>query len=157
DLDTPASDGLPYQYTFEGDVEDVSRQHIAGRASVVVHPAPWYIGLQLPPLFVAQKDGLNTTVVAASPDGTPVPGVQVDVTLVEIQYHSVRRAEGNGFYTWETERKEIEAGHFSVTTGVEPVPLAIPLEHGGSYLVRATAQEGAYKAATRLPFYALGS
>ena len=52
---------LPYQYTLEGDVEDVSRQHIAGRASFVVHPAPWYIGLQRPSLFVEQKDGLSTS------------------------------------------------------------------------------------------------
>ena len=29
-----------YRYTLEGDVEDASRQHIANRASIVVHPAP---------------------------------------------------------------------------------------------------------------------
>ena len=38
----------------------------------------------------------------------------MDLTLVEVQYHSVRRAEGNGFYTWDTERKEVAAGQFSV-------------------------------------------
>jgi uncharacterized protein YfaS (alpha-2-macroglobulin family) len=157
DLDTPESDGFPYQYTFEGDVEDVSRQHIAGRANAVVHPAQWYIGLQHPSLFVSQKDGLNTAVVVAAPDGTPVPGVKVDLTLVEVQYHSVRRAEGNGFYTWDTERKEVAAGQFSVTSGVDPVPLAVPLKTGGSYLVRATAVDGSYKAITRLSFYALGT
>jgi hypothetical protein len=29
----------------------------------------------------------------------------------------VRRAEGNGFYTWDTERKEIPAGQWDVTRG----------------------------------------
>jgi uncharacterized protein YfaS (alpha-2-macroglobulin family) len=157
DLDTQASDGFPYQYTLEGDVEDVSRQHIAGRATAIVHPAPWYVGLQRPSLFVSQKDGFNTTVVAAAPDGTPVPGVKVDIALVEVQYHSVRRAEGNGFYTWDTERKEVEAGRFTVTTGTEPVALAIPLKNGGSYVVRATAAQGTHVAITRLPFYAIGT
>jgi uncharacterized protein YfaS (alpha-2-macroglobulin family) len=157
DLDTPASDGFPYQYTFEGDVEDVSRQHIAGRASLVVHPAPWYVGLQRPSLFVSQRDGLNTAIITPSPEGTPVPGVKVEVRLVEIQYHSVRRAEGNGFYTWDTERKELEAGRYTVTSGVEPVPLAIPLKNGGSFMVRATAQDGERKATTVLSFYAIGS
>jgi len=156
DLDTPASDGRPYQYTFEGDVEDVSRQHIAGRASTVVHPAPWYIGLQRPSLFVSQKDGLTTNVVAVSPEGMPASGVRVELSLVEIQYHSVRRAEGNGFYTWDTTRNETEVGHFTVTSAVEPVPLSIPLKNGGSYVLRATATQGAYKAITQLPFYALG-
>jgi hypothetical protein len=157
DLDTPASDGYPYQYTFEGDVEDVSRQHIAGRAATVVHPAPWYIGLQHPSLFVSQKDGLATTVVAVSPAGAAVPGVNVELSLVEVQYHSVRRAEGNGFYSWDTTRNEAEVGHFTVTSAVEPVPLAVPLKNGGSYVLRATATDGTHKAITQLAFYALGA
>lgn len=157
DLDTRPSDGLPHRYTFEGDVEDVSRQHIAGSAGFVVHPAPWYIGLKRPPLFVDQKDGLNTAVVAVSPDGAPVAGVKVDVALVETQWHSVRRAEGNGFYTWDTERKEIDRGHFTVTTGTEPAPLAVALPAGGSFTLRAIATDGPYTASTRMGFYAIGS
>src|SRR5206468_805233 len=157
DLETRPSDGYPYEYTLEGDVEDVSRQHIANRASFVVHPAPWYVGLKRPSLFVDQQGGLNTEIVAVSPDGTPVSGVDVDVTLVEVQWHSVRRAEGNGFYSWDTERKEVEAGHFTVTTGTDPVPLAVSLPTGGSFTVRATARDGAYTSSTRLPFYAIGS
>ena len=157
DLETQPSDGLPYQYTLEADVEDVSRQHIAGRASLVVHPAAWYIGLKRPSLFVDQKGGLTTAVVAVAPDGKPVAGVNVDLTLVEQQWHSVRRAEGNGFYTWESERKEVEAGHFTVTTAADPVPLTIPLSAGGSFVVRAVARDAQYLSSTRLPFYAIGS
>jgi uncharacterized protein YfaS (alpha-2-macroglobulin family) len=159
DLDTRSGRGLPYQYSLEGDVEDVSRQHIAGRAGVLVHPASWYIGLQRPSgSFVEQKDGLKTAVVAVSPSGVATPGVTVDVTLVRMQWNSVRRAEGNGFYTWDTERKEIEAGHFTVTTGLDPVPLSIPLTEGGSFTVKATAREGDDRSSTtRMSFYVLGS
>src|SRR5204862_490111 len=84
--------GFPYQYSIEGDVEDVSRQHIAGSASFTVHPAPWYVGVKRPSLFVEQKEGFNTSIVAAAPDGTPKAGVQVAVSLVQVQWHSVRRA-----------------------------------------------------------------
>ena len=73
--------------------------------------------------FLQQKSGLNTEVVAVAPDGQAVAGVTVTVTLTQIQWTSVRRAEGNGFYTWDTERKEIPAGSWTVTTGAEPVPL----------------------------------
>ena len=59
--------GVPYVYTLEGDVEDVSRQHIANRASVIVHPAPWYIGVRRPRYFVEQKAGLKTEIVAVAP------------------------------------------------------------------------------------------
>src|SRR5207244_10782075 len=111
DLDTEPSDGVPYEYTLQGDVEDVSRQHIAGQANFVVHPAPWYVGLKRPAMFVDQKDGLDTAVVAVGIDGHPASGVNVDLALVEVQYHSVRRAEGNGFYTWDVERRERSEEH----------------------------------------------
>ena len=159
DLETRSGGGIPYQYSLEGDVEDVSRQHIAGRAAFLVHPASWYVGLQRPSgSFVEQKDGLKTAVVAVSPMGVPVPDVKIEVTLVRVQWNSVRRAEGNGFYTWDTERKEIEAGHFIVTTAVDPVPLSIPLTEGGSYTLKATARETADRSSTtRMSFYVLGS
>ena len=159
ELETRPADGIPFQYSLEGDVEDVSRQHIAGRASFLVHPASWYIGLQRPSgMFVEQKDGLKTSVVAVSPSGVAVPGVTVEIAVSRVQWNSVRRAEGSGFYTWETERKEIDAGHFTVTTGTDPVPLSIPLTEGGSFLVKATAREnGQRSSTTRMSFYALGT
>ena len=93
-----------------------------------------------------------------SPIGAAVPGVSVDVTLTEVQWHSVRRAEGNGFYTWETERKEVEAGQFTATTGAEPVPLEIPLQSGGFFVVKATARDAEGRVTTtRMSFYAMGS
>jgi hypothetical protein len=48
-------------------------------------------------------------------------------------------AEGNGFYTWETERKEIAAGSWMVTTAGEPVPFEAPLAEGGYYELEAIA------------------
>ena len=156
-LATKPDAGVPYSYTLEGDVEDVSRQHIANRASVTVHPAPWYVGLRRPSYFTDQKAGLDTEVVTVTPGGTPVGGVQVTVTLTQIQWLSVRRAEGNGFYTWDTERKEVPAGTWTVTTAVAPTPLHVPIPKGGYYLLEATAREESGRfAVTRTSFYALG-
>jgi uncharacterized protein YfaS (alpha-2-macroglobulin family) len=157
DLQTERSAGLPYSYVLEGDVEDVSRQHIANRSMVLVHPAPWYIGLKRPDYFVEQKKGLVTEVVTVSPSGQVVPGVTVDVTLTQIQWTSVRRAEGNGFYTWDVERKEVPAGSVQVKTGTEPVPLTVPVPNGGYFVLKATAQDGSGRTSlTRTSFYALG-
>ena len=81
----------------------------------------------------------------------------VDVTLTQIQWTSVRRAEGNGFYTWDVERKEVPAGTVQVKTGTEPVPLTVPVPNGGYFLLKATAQDGTGRSAvTRTSFYALG-
>jgi alpha-2-macroglobulin len=156
-LETTTDSGLPFSYLLEADVEDVSRQHIANRASIVVHPAPWYIGVRRPAYFVAQKEGLKTQIVAVTPDGHPAAGVPVEVTLTQVQWTSVRRAEGNGFYTWDTERKEVPAGSWSVTTGADPVALDIPIPNGGYFLLAATGREpGGRFAVTRTSFYATG-
>ena len=156
---TPQLDaGAPFLYTLEGDVEDLSRQHLANRASLLVHPAPWYIGLRRPSsYFIDQKQGLKTEVVAVSPDGQVVPGVTVAVRLNQVQWNSVRRSEGNGFYTWETNRQVITAGTWTVTSAAEPVPLDIALPNGGYFIVEATARDTAGRyTTTNMPFYALG-
>ena len=69
-LATDPKAGVPYMYSLEGDVEDVSRQHIANRASLLVHPAPWYIGIRRPPYFLEQKTGLTTELIAVGLDGS---------------------------------------------------------------------------------------
>jgi alpha-2-macroglobulin len=156
-LETRRDAGLPYIYSLEGDVEDVSRQHIANRASVTVHPAPWYVGLRRPSYFLDQKTGLKTEVVTVRTDGVVVPGITVDVTLTQIQWTSVRRAEGNGFYTWDTQRRDIKAGSWTVTTAAEPVSLDIPLSNGGYYILEARTHEDEGRfAVTRTSFYVLG-
>ncbi len=156
-VDTPLDAGIPYMYTLEGDVEDVSRQHIANRATFTVHPAPWYIGILRPSYFVEQKNGIKTQIVAVTPEGVATPGVPVEVTLTQIQWNSVRRAEGNGFYTWETERKEVPVGTWTVTTGAEPAPLDINIPGGGYFVLKATGREpGGRFAVTQTSFYALG-
>jgi alpha-2-macroglobulin len=157
-FDTKRDAGVPYVYELEADVEDVSRQHIANRASVVVHPAPWYVGIRRPSYFLEQKSGLKTEIVTVGLDGNPVGGVPVEMTLTQVQWTSVRRAEGNGFYTWDTERKLVPAGKWTVTTAGQPVPLEIPFANGGYFqlVARGRGADGRF-AITRTSFYVLGS
>jgi uncharacterized protein YfaS (alpha-2-macroglobulin family) len=158
ELPTERGAGRPYLYTLEGDVSDVSRQAIAGRASFRVDPAPWYVGLRRPPFFVEQERGLDTEVVAVDLGGRPAPGVVVRVSLAQVQWHGVRRAEGHGYYTWEPQRRETPAGEWTVSTGTEPSPLRVPFQHGGQYVLRATASDGEGRSTTSsVCFYVLGS
>ena len=82
----------------------------------------------------------------------------VDVTLTQVQWQSVRRAEGNGFYTWETERKEVPAGTWHLTTA-QRIPLRWKFRSptGGYYILEARANGAAGRfTTTRTSFYALG-
>jgi uncharacterized protein YfaS (alpha-2-macroglobulin family) len=157
-LETDDDAGVPYQYRLEGVVTDVTRQQIAGRTSTVIDPAPWYIGLRRPPYFADAPKGIDTEVIAAGLDGLAVAGVDVQVELKRIQWTSVRQAEGGGFYDWESERKEVAAGEWSVTTQTKPVPLHIPLTEGGEYLLIARAEDDEGRSTTtRSWFYAVGA
>jgi hypothetical protein len=158
-IDLPAARDVDfaYRYTFDGDVEDVSRQHIANRASVVVHPAPWYIGVRRPAFFADVATGTSVDVVAVNHQGTAVAGIAVTLSLVHVQWNSIQRAEGSGYYSWETERIETPAGEWPVTTAMTPVTLKIPLPEGGSYLLRAIAHDPDGRTTrTDTSFYGLG-
>ncbi|MFN2386589.1 MAG: MG2 domain-containing protein [Thermoanaerobaculia bacterium] len=158
ELPTALDAGKPYDYSLEADVTDVSRQTLAGRAAFRVHPAPWYVGLKAPPYFAESPKGLDTEVLAVDPSGQPAAGVKVRLALHQIQWNSVRRAEGGGFYTWETERKEVAAGAWEVTSAAAPVTLHVPLPRGGYYVLSATARDAAGRSTrTATGFYALGA
>jgi uncharacterized protein YfaS (alpha-2-macroglobulin family) len=158
ELPTTLDAGVPYLYTLEADVEDVSRQHIANRASITVHPADWYVGVRRPAYLLDQKTGLQTELVAITPAGRIASGVPVVVKLTQVQWNSVRRAEGNGFYAWDTERKVVPAGSWTVTTSDRPVPLDVQLPSGGYFELEATATDPSGRpAVTRTSFYVVGS
>jgi alpha-2-macroglobulin len=158
-LDTDVAAGWPWSYELQGDVTDITRQKIAGRNSVRIDPAPWYIGLKTPPYFAEAGKGIDTGVVAAAIDGSASAGVSVVVELHRIQWNSVRHSEGNGFYSWETERKEVPSGQWTVVTtdGPQAAPLHVPIAEGGEYLLVATAKDAAgHATTTRAWFYASG-
>lgn len=148
---------VAYRYTLEGDVEDISRQHIANRASVVVHPAPWYVGVARSDYFASVATGTSVDVVAVDLTGNTVAGVPITVSLTRVQWNSVRRAEGGGFYTWDTEEIRTPAGEWTVTSATTPTRVAIPVPEGGQYVISARAQDAAGHATrTDVEFYGLG-
>ena len=158
DLPTERAVDFAYRYTFEAEVEDISRQLISNRSSVVVYPAPWHIGVRRPAYFADAITGTSVDVVAVDSKGEPVAGIPVTVSLVRIQWNSVRRAEGSGFYTWDTERLEIPAGEWTVTTTSTPVTMKIPVPEGGSYRLRAVGRDAAgHQARTDTWFYGIGA
>ncbi|MFA6958175.1 MAG: MG2 domain-containing protein [Thermoanaerobaculia bacterium] len=157
ELDTKATHPVPMVYTLEGSVTDVSRQVIANRASLILHPAPWYIGVKQPPMFADQRTGFDTQIVAVTPEALVTPGVDVKVTVTQLQWNSVRRAEGNGFYTWDWELKRIEAGSYDVKSEDKPVPLHIDLKNGGYFeLVASATDDRGRSTKTTTNFYVLG-
>ena len=156
-LTTDRDVDLPYRYTFEADVEDISRQHIANRASVVIHPASLYVGVRNLDEFSTVEKGTTASIVAVGLDGSPVSGVATTAALIRVQWNSIRRATGDGFYEWDSERVETPIGTQTVTTAEKPVSVTFAIPEGGTYIIRVTARDrDGRRARTDLSFYAMG-
>ncbi len=157
ELATDKSAGVPCAYTLEGEVEDVSRQKIAGRASFAVAPAPWYLALKRPGFFCDTKTGIKSEVAAVGLDGQPVAGVAIKASLTEVQWISVRRAEGQGMYTWESQIKKDEVWSKTLDSSKGTVSLEGAIPEGGVFVLSVTASDSEGRTTTTdTEFYALG-
>jgi hypothetical protein len=160
---TVADVDFAFNYQLNGDVTSVSAQHIANNAQMVVHPAAIYVGLKRPVMFVNVKDGAKTEVVVSDLTGRAMPDVAVTVSLAREDwvYNAPSSAPSGGgrgggpVVGWQ--RKETPAGEWTVRSTADPVPLAIPLKDGGSYVLHATAVDPSGRhTRTDLRFYGIG-
>ena len=100
---------------------------------------------------------MNAALVALTPEGAYVPDTDIAVTVQHVQWISTRRAEGSGFYTWDTEEKVTDVGTWHAKSGREPVMLPLPLKEGGYFKLRAEAKDAEGRlAVAETEFYALG-
>ena len=153
---TSAGADLAYLYTLEAGVEGVSRQQIANRASLAVHPASLYVAVSRPPLFVESRTGANVGIAAADLFGRSVAEVAVTVSLLREEWIS-----SPGRYAWEPidwVRRQIPAGEWTIRTGSGETRMPIPVAESGSYVLRAIARDAAGRQTrTEVTFYAIGS
>ncbi len=129
--------------TFEAEVEDVTRQTIAGRASVIVHPGEFYVALKAPEdTFVATGTKLHPEVLALEPSGAKRSGVPVHVELVHRTWSTVLEAtsDSSGHYESRTVDKVIAS--CDVATGDALAGCDLPVTEAGYLLLHATAKDG---------------
>jgi len=130
----------PEIVSFESDVEDFTRQVVAGTASVLVHPAEFYVGVQRPKSrFVAVGATLRPGVLALRPDGAHVPGARVKLELVERTWTTVVEDTGDG--SRKSTVHDETVGACDVVTGAAPVSCAMRVPKAGYFIVRATASD----------------
>lgn len=156
-LPTAAEGDLAYAYSIEGDVEDVSGQHIANRASLTVHPASLYVAVSRPPMFVDTKTGFTAGINAVDLTGRSVADVPVTVALFRQQWVPRSLSPGSVTFGSAWVIKEIPAGEWTVRSSATESPVPIPLHEGGCYILHATARDAAgRRTRTDVTFYALG-
>jgi uncharacterized protein YfaS (alpha-2-macroglobulin family) len=123
-------------------VTDVNRQNVSSSASVVVHPASFYIGAKVegPEWFWKAGTPVTLRVIAVRPTGERVSGVRVSGVIERREWHQVRRErEGYGELVgeWVTDT----VARCAATTTADPAPCRFTPPLGGSYTVQLTAAD----------------
>ncbi|MGC9399135.1 MAG: Ig-like domain-containing protein [Anaerolineae bacterium] len=114
-------------------------QPIAGRTTAVVHPGPYYIGLQAQEYVGDAGEESNIDLVAVDWEGERLSDKQIRVEVYRREWKNtfVRNEFGGGYWDWETE--DVFVTELEVTTDElgEAVATFVPPQ-GGSYHVIAT-------------------
>jgi alpha-2-macroglobulin len=128
-------------YSIEAQVQDVSRQTVAGRAHLLVHPAAFYLGLGKQSLFAESGKPYALPVAAVQPDGTEVAGVGVKVSALLRSWHSVRKKGVGGVYQSVSEPIDEVKGTCEAQTQQGGASCGITLSEPGFYTLRAEAKD----------------
>lgn len=153
--------GMPMRLTWTGVVQDPARQEQGARRLITLHPGQFYVGLKPRTTFIDlnREREMTVDVITVDPSGLPVGDKAVDVELLRQQWLSVRETGSDGRLVWRSERtEELIGSHRIETKARNAMRLKMPVEEGGSYVIRATSRDvRGNTIRTEAFFYATGS
>ena len=132
----------PQALSFEASVQDPTGDMVAGRGSLLYHPAAVYPGVAVAPYFVAAGESLTVKLVAVRAETSLVaPGVTLNVEFVRREWRSVRKLLAGGNVGYETTKVDSLVDRRQIVSGPAPVQLRFAPPLPGSYRVRVTASD----------------
>lgn len=145
----PPRSGRPARTIVDATVTDINRQSVSASASVITHPAEFYIGARPEGERYFWRTGEEQAIglIAVRPDGERVPDVSVQGVAVRREWHRVRR-ERAGRSELVGEWVSDTVASCEVTTQSEPVPCRFTPEAPGSYVLTFRATDAAGRKAT---------
>lgn len=174
-------EGAPYSYRLEASVQDASRQQISSRASVMVHPARFYIGARLDEGVLKSADDIDGSrrsawflaagkpataswalvapqgAASAAPYAAP-ESAAIKAQFIRYDWKQSRQAGigGRVNVSWERVEEVVEEKTFSPgknTAGVLPFT---PAKSGQWEIRLASKDEKGRPVVTRMGFYVSG-
>jgi uncharacterized protein YfaS (alpha-2-macroglobulin family) len=126
---------------LEGEVTSPSRQTLSGRSSVTVHGGEYYAGIRPSSTFVKTDTATAFSVVAASPEGTLVPGRTLTLRIYQRIWRSVRKAETGGRFAWYSVAADSLVDSAAVQTAAAPVVHSFTPPSPGFFYVDLTGKD----------------
>jgi hypothetical protein len=124
--------------TIEGEAEDVSRQTIAGRSSVIVHPGEFYVAMKpLPEMFVSKGATVKPELLAVEPSGRKRPGVTLHVELIRRTWQTALAAGGH----YESKAIDKVISSCDVATTGDLTGCNLHVSDAGYFILRATGKD----------------
>jgi uncharacterized protein YfaS (alpha-2-macroglobulin family) len=149
----------PELLSIEGEIEDVSRQTVAGRTSVIVHPASMYVALKGSDDFFIEKDKpIAFQALAVEPSGKRRAGETIHVELLRRTWKTVTEANDEDVGHYISKAVDEKVGACDVKSDMQPVSCPLKAGDAGYFIVRATVADGkGNRAAASTSIYATGS
>lgn len=127
--------------TWEVTVQGPSRRTVSNRIHTIIHRGEFYIGLKPSSTFLEKGEELSVDVISVHPDGEMLPGKDVTIDLVKREWHSVRKEEMGGRFTWISEKKDTILDTKKIRTEKELIKIKFKPEKAGYYLLIAESKD----------------
>jgi uncharacterized protein YfaS (alpha-2-macroglobulin family) len=177
-------EGAAYRYSFEASVQDTARQEISARASILVHPASFYIAARLDSgniktaatggtvtaastssasfLSAGQPATLSWALVSPNGDGMRDQSGDLSIQLVRHEWKQARQQGTGGRVNLVWERVEEIAGQRNVkiapSSGTISGVFNFTPDKSGLWEIRLSSHDQKKRAAaTRFRFYVSGA
>ncbi len=141
------SASVPVRVYAELDVQSPARQDLFARASVMVHPAAFYLGTKLVTERPEQNKPVEADVVAVTPQGKRT-SASVTATIRREQWYSVRKTGLSGRLEWVSEKQVTELPAQTLEVGEKGAKFSFTPAEAGNYFVRFTSSDEAGRKVT---------
>ncbi len=126
---TPAR---PSSVVAEARVQDVNRQTLVGRTTLLVHPADVYVGLKSARTFVQKGEAFDVSTIVTDLDGRALAGRDVSLGLVRLDYV---------YEKGEWKQKEVDAEERTVKSASDALSVRFVPKEGGAYRLTARVRD----------------
>ena len=137
----PSGIPVPQSLLIEGEATSATGQTLAGRTSVAVHPAEFYIGLRTPGYFFAVNKAVACSVVTITPDDKLASNQRVKLRVIQRQWHSVRKAGVGWRYSWETTVEDTPVDSTTLTSTNRASAYLFTPKKSGYYILEAQGSD----------------
>ncbi len=126
----------PQSFTLEAEVTDSSHRSIAGRSSVVMHPAQHYAGVRVTDRWPDVGKPIALELGVIDTEGHAVAGKKIEAQLVHLEWKRTRRPGPGGSTRVDWHEVETKAGRCRAESALSVVSCSVTPKKSGTYEIR---------------------